>query len=170
MAAFAAQITATLLVPVGLDTIRNADQTVSSRDSMLITYTPLTLIHMLLEGESGEFSDVLSSNYPFLFISLPVTILVLIYFVSPVFKGREKKIYAGCVLGVFLSTMVYIVDKAWQVFDDPNWFWHRQAFVFLPVFLIISFKTLLKIKEVDRRDIIKPIQAPPASGTAPENH
>lgn len=154
-AGFTALITAVMILPVGLDTIKNADQTVSARGENILSYSPLTLIHMMVLGEPGSFSDIMTSNYPFLFIALPVTLLLLIYFISPAFKGRERRIHAVVVLGVFLSTMVYPIDKAWQVFDDPNWFWHRQAFVFLPVFLIISMRVLFRLKEVARKDIIK---------------
>lgn len=154
-AGFTALITAVLLLPVGLDTIRNADKTVSSRGDGLITFSPLTLIHMLIMGETDEFGDVLPANYPFLFVCLPVVMLVLLYFISPVFKGRERKIHAFCLLGVLLSTALYPLDKAWQVFDDPNWFWHRHTFVFLPLFLVVSIKVILRIKEVLRKDIVK---------------
>lgn len=154
-AGFTALITAAMLVPVGLDTIRNADQTVSSRGDNVLTYTPLTLIHMFVLGEAKDFSDVLAGNYPFLFIGLFVTLLLLIYFISPVFKGRERNIHAFCMLGVLISTAFYPVDKAWQVFDDPNWFWHRHAFVFLPLFIVISMRVLLKLKELARKDILK---------------
>ena len=154
-AGFTALMTAVMLVPVGLDTIRNADQTVSNRGEQLITFSPLTFIHMMVLGEPGKFSDILISNYPFLFMCLPVTILLLIYFISPVFKGRERTIHGVCVLGAVLSTLVYPLDKAWQVFDDPNWFWHRHAFVFLPLFLVISMRALFKLNEVARKDIIK---------------
>ena len=154
-AGFTALITAVMLVPVGLDTIGNADQTILTRGDNALTYSPLTLIHMFLLGESGDFGETMISNYPFLFICLPVTILMLIYFISPVFKGRERKVHAFCMLGVLLSTMVYFIDKAWQVFDDPNWFWHRHVFVFLPLFLMISLKVLLRLKEIARRDIVK---------------
>ena len=153
-AGFTALITAVLLVPVGLDTIRNADRTVSVRGDNILTYTPLTFIHMFILGENKEFGDVLIGNYPFLFIGLFVTMLTMIYFISPVFKGRERVIHAFCMLGVLISTAFYPVDKAWQVFDDPNWFWHRQAFVFLPLFLIISANVLLKLKELRRKDIL----------------
>ena len=154
-AGFTALITAVMLIPVGLDTIRNADQTVSSRGSEALTFTPLTFIHMMLLGEPRDFSDVLPSNYPFLFICLPVTLLLLLYFISPVFKGRKRKIHAVCVLVAVLSNLGYPIDKAWQVFDDPNWFWHRHAFVFLPLFLIISMRVIFRLKEVARKDIIK---------------
>ena len=152
-AGFTGLMTAVMLVPVGLDTIRNADQTVISNSENLISYSPLTLIHMMILGESGEFSDILPGNYPFLFICLPVTMLLLIYFLSPVFKGRERKVHAICLLGTLLSTAIYPIDKAWQVFDDPNWFWHRHAFVFLPLFLVIAFRVLQKLKEVQRKHI-----------------
>ncbi len=153
-AGFTALMTAVLLVPVGLDTIRNADQTVSSRGENLITYSPLTLIHMLVLGEPYEFNDLLPGNYPFLFICLLVVMLIMLYFISPLFKSRERKIHAFCFLGVLLSTALYPLDKAWQVFDDPNWFWHRQAFVFLPLFLLVSMKVLMKVKELARKNIV----------------
>ena len=154
-AGFTALITAVMLIPVGLDTIRSADQTVSNNGGNMITYSPLTLIHMFVMGETGDFDDLMPGNYPFLFICLPVVILTLVYFLSPVFKGRERKVHAFCILGVLLSTAIYPIDKIWHVFDDPNWFWHRQAFVFLPLFLVITLKVLLKIKEVARKDITK---------------
>ena len=154
-AGFTALITAVMLIPVGLDTIRNADQTVSNDGGNMITYSPLSLIHMFIMGEAEDFDDIMPCNYPFLFICLPVVILTLIYFLSPVFKGRERKFHAFCMLGVLLSTALYPIDKIWHVFDDPNWFWHRQAFVFLPLFLVITLKVLLKIQEVARKDITK---------------
>ena len=153
-AGFTALVTAVMLVPVGLDTINNADNTVSGGNPS-ITYTPITLIHMFTLGEPQEFNDLLPGNYPFLFVCIPVVLLVLIYFLSPLFKGRERKIHAFCFLGVLLSTAVYPLDKAWHVFDDPNWFWHRQAFVFIPLFLIVSLKVILRIKELARKDIMK---------------
>ena len=154
-AGFTALMTAVMLIPVGLDTIRSADRTVPDGAESMITYSPLTLIHMMVMGEKEDFDYLMSANYPFLFICIPVVILMLIYFISPVFKGRERKVHAFCLLGVLLSTALYPLDKAWHVFDDPNWFWHRQAFVFLPLFLVISQKVLLRIKEVARKDIAK---------------
>ncbi len=154
-AGFTAMVTAVMILPVGLDTIRNADQTVSNRGGSLLTYAPLTFIHMFLLGESEDFDNVLPGNYPFLFICIPVVMLTILYFISPVFKGRERKIHSFCLIGAILSTFLYPLDKAWQVFDDPNWFWHRHAFVFLPLFLIISIKAILKIKEIARKDLVR---------------
>lgn len=154
-AGFTAMMTAVILVPVGIDTITNGDRTITARSENLLTYTPVTFVHMLLQGEDAEFGDFLPCNYPFLFIALPVVMLIILYFISPVFKGRERRIHAFCVIGAVLSTAIYPLDKAWQVFDDPNWFWHRQAFVFLPLFLVVSLKVILNIKEIIKKDIVK---------------
>ena len=154
-AAFTAVSVAAILVPVGIDTINNADKTISARSDTLVTFTPMTFVHMLLQGEAQEFGDLLPCNYPFLFIALLVVMLMMLYFISPVFKGRERRIHVACVLGAVLSTAIYPLDKAWQVFDDPNWFWHRQAFVFLPLFLTLSIKPIIRIKEIVKKDIAK---------------
>lgn len=153
LAVMSAMSVAGLIIPVGLDTLKNADQTIHSSAHELVLYTPLDLMDMLLLGDPGEFGDVMPSNKPFIFLSLLVTMLLFIYLVSPLFKGREKKIYIACLAGVYISTAIYWFDKIWQVCDDPNWFWHRHAFVFLPFFLVIAQKVLEKIREIRPKDM-----------------
>ena len=139
-AGFTAMCTAVLILPVGIDTIVNSDKTRVSADPDLIMYSPMTFIEMFLLGDPGDFMDVLPANYPFFFLSLMVTILLILYVTSKVFNGREKVIHILCLIGALLSTGFYYFDKAWQVFDDPNWFFHRHAFVFLALFLVIALK------------------------------
>ena len=152
-AAFTGMCTAVLILPVGIDTLVNSDKTQASSDPDLIMYSPLTVIKMFLMGDPGDFMDVLPANYPFFFLSLLVTILVLIYVTSKVFNGREKIIHIFCLAGAFLSTGFYYLDKAWQVFDDPNWFYHRHAFLFLTIFLVITLRVLERMNEIPFKDI-----------------
>ncbi len=154
-AGFTGMCTAVLILPVGIDTIVNSDKTKASGDPDLVMYSPLTFIKMFLMGEPKEFGDVLPGNYPFLFLSLMITVAVIIYLVSKAFSGREKIIHILCLIGVILSTGFYYFDIAWQVFDSPNWFAHRHAFVFLPVFLVITLKVLEHMSEVGFKDITK---------------
>ena len=154
-AGFTAMCTAILILPVGIDTIVNSDKTAASSNPDLILFSPLAFIKMFLMGDPGEFMDVLPANYPFLFLSLLVTILVLVFITSKIFNGREKTILILSVIGALLSTGFYWLDKAWQVFDDPNWFFHRHAFVFLPIFLIITLRVLERLNDIPRRDIIR---------------
>lgn len=154
-AGFTGMCTAVLILPVGIDTIVNSDKTKESSSPDLVMYSPLTLLKMFLMGEPKEFGDVLPANYPFLFMSLMVTLLVIVYITSKVFNGREKIIHILCLAGVLLSTGFYYLDKAWQVFDDPNWFAHRHAFVFLPVFLVITLRVLERATEIPFKDVTR---------------
>ena len=147
-------ILAVLILPIGLDTITNGEKTIVADRTNFILYDPLDLMSMLLLGYPGEFDTVLPSNLPLVFLGLPVTILIVLYLVSKTYSGKEKKIHVLALIGVWLSTAVYWIDKMWQVFDDPNWFLHRHAFVFLPVFLVIALRAMEKIKKVPRRDIL----------------
>lgn len=154
-AGFTAMCTAVLILPVGIDTIVNSDKTRVSADPDLIMYSPMTFIEMFLLGDPGDFMDVLPANYPFFFLSLMVTILLILYVTSKVFNGREKVIHILCLIGALLSTGFYYFDKAWQVFDDPNWFFHRHAFVFLALFLVIALKVLERMKDIPFKDILR---------------
>ena len=147
-------VLAALIIPVGLDTITNSDKTVISDRSSFILYNPIDLMSMMLLGNPGDFKDVLPSNLPFLFMGLLVTVLTVLYLVSKTYAGKERKVHIAALIAVWLSTAVYWIDKMWQVFDDPNWFLHRHAFVFLPVFLVIALRALEKIKEISRKDIL----------------
>lgn len=152
-AGFTAMCTAVLILPVGIDTIVNSDKTQASSTPDIIMYSPLTLIKMFLMGDPGDFMDVLPANYPFFFLSLLVTIFMLIYITSKVFNGREKKVLIFCLIGALLSTGFYWFDKAWQAFDDPNWFFHRHAFLFLTIFLVITLRVLERLPEIPFSDI-----------------
>lgn len=154
-AGFTGMCTAVLILPVGIDTIVNSEKTTGSSNPDLVMFSPLTFIKMFLMGEPKDFGEVLPANYPFLFLCLMVTVSVLIYIISKAYSGREKTIHILCLIGAILSTGFYYFDKAWQVFDDPNWFAHRHAFVFLPIFLIITLRVLERISEVPFKDVTR---------------
>lgn len=143
-----------LILPIGLDTLTNGEKTIVNGRSLFILYNPVELMSMLLLGYPGDFKDIVPSNLPLIFMGLPITILVILYLVSKTYSGREKTVHILVLIGIWLSTAVYWIDKMWQVFDDPNWFWHRHAFVFLPVFLVIALRALEKIGEISRKDML----------------
>lgn len=144
-----------ILIPVGLDTLTNGDPIVTTGSDKLVHYSVVDLVDQVFLGYPGEYTEVMPGNLPFIFISLVVTFLCIIYFVSPVFKGFERRVHAVCMLLVYISLTVVLIDKAWQVFDSPNWFNHRESFVFMPLFIIVAYKTFEKIKEVTNKEIGK---------------
>ena len=149
-----AMILCVMLVPVGLNTLTNADPTVSSNKTKFITYTFTELLDHLFLGIQGDFGDIMPSNLPFFFVSTMVTFLIVLFFVSKTTKIFDKILYGLCLAGVYLSTAVLLFDVAWQVFDSPNWFWHRQSFVFIPLFMIIASKVYEEIKNVTPKELL----------------
>ena len=148
-----AMILCAYLVPVGLATIGNSDPTSSKNSSHLILYDLSDILDHLFVGLSGDFGDVMPSNLPFFASSSLVLALIVLFFVSKAISNRDKMFYGICLAGVYLSTAVYWFDVAWQVFDEPNWFWHRHAFVFIPLFFVISAKMFENISEARRKEI-----------------
>ncbi|MBP5181182.1 MAG: YfhO family protein, partial [Clostridiales bacterium] len=94
-------------------------------------------------------------NMPLVFVSLLVTVLCTVYFVSKAFAPREKKFYAVAFILIYASLSINFIDVAWQVFDSPNWFWHREAFVFITLFLTVAYKAFENIKKIPNSEILK---------------
>lgn len=142
-----------ILVPVALDTITNADKTLSKTQTDYVKYSAVDAADRLLNGIPGEFGDVLPHNLPWLYAGTLITALVIGYLVSGAFKGREKKVHIAGLIFFYLSTAVGIIDIMWQAFDSPNWFWHRHVFVFYPMLFVIAAKALRNIASMSRKDI-----------------
>ncbi len=152
-AVFCAMTLCVILIPVGLDTIRNADPTHSRNTANYMSFTAIDLLDQMFNGTPGDFSDVLIGNLPFVFISTVVTVFTVIFFVTKASSKKEKIVYGVCAGLIYLSLAIDALDTAWQVFDSPNWFWHRESFVFMPFFLILAYKLLERFSKVTVREI-----------------
>ena len=154
IAVFDAMMLCVMLIPVGLNTLTNADPTSSSNKSHFVTYNLKEILDHLFLGMDGDFGDVMPSNLPWFFVSTLITFLIVLFFVSKTTKTFDKILYGLCIVGVYLSTAVIFFDVAWQVFDSPNWFWHRHSFVFIPLFMIIASKVYEQLKNVTRKELL----------------
>ena len=144
-----------MLLPVGLDTISNADPTNIEAESSYVSFTAVKFLDRIFLGYPGDFAEVLISNMPLIFVSLLVTVLCTVYLVSKVFTGKEKKLYVAAFILIYLTLCINALDVAWQVFDSPNWFWHRESFVFITFFMVVSYKTFEKLEEITTNEILK---------------
>ena len=154
-AVLAASTLGVILIPVGLDTIRNGDPTHSAIESNYVGFTFVSFIDRIFLGYSGEFNEVLIANMPLVFVSVLVTLLCTVFFVSRVFPAKIKKFYAVIFVIIYLMLNIDLLDVAWQVFDSPNWFWHRESFVFITLFLTVSYMVFEKISEIGKEEILK---------------
>jgi uncharacterized membrane protein YfhO len=108
------------------------------------------MLDQIFLGEQGEF---LSHNMPYLFMSISITFLCTLFFVSKATPKKEKKLYGILFGAVYFVLAINALDKAWQVFDTPNWFFHRESFVFYPLFAVVALKTIERIKEISNKEI-----------------
>ena len=144
-----------LLLPVGLDTIRNGDPTHSSDSAQYVGFTFTKFLDRIFLCYPGDFNDILICNMPLIFVSLLVTVLCTVFFVSRAFSGKTKRFYAAAFILIYLTFCIDFLDVAWQVFDSPNWFWHREAFVFITFFLTVSYQVFENIHKVTNADLLK---------------
>ncbi|SCW36708.1 membrane protein YfhO [Ruminococcaceae bacterium YRB3002] len=154
MAVLDALILCIFLVPTGIATLTNSDPTVTGADSHFVLYDLTDIVDHFFVGVSGEFGDVMPSNLPWFFVSTLVTSLIILFFVTKKISVKDKIFYGLMLAGVYISTAIYWFDVAWQVMDSPNWFWHRHAFVFIPLFMIIASKVIDILKDIDKKEIL----------------
>ena len=152
-AVLSAMMVCFMLLPTGLDTIMSADKTIYSQSKDFVRTDIIQYLGQFFLGETGDFADVMPYNLPWIFLSLLVTSLIVIYIVSPVYKGRVRRVHIAGLVFMFLSLSISFFDVAWQVFDEPNWFSHRHAFVFFPLMLLIAQRAIASIREVSRKHL-----------------
>ena len=141
------------LIPVGLDVLNNRDAFTLLINSKKNGFEGIEFLSQMFLGYNDTL-DYLINNQPFVFISLSVTILVTVFFVSKAFSGKDKLFYGIVIILFFASFNIPFIDKLWQASDRPNWFQHRQAFVFMPVFISLAFRVFKKIKEITYKEIL----------------
>lgn len=140
------------LVPVGLDVVNNRDKFIQLTDNNPYQFRGMEFLSQIFLSYNDNF-DYLINNLPFLFISMTVTILVTVFFISRSFNKKEKIFYGVVILLIAISFNVPFIDKMWQAFDTPNWFQHRYSFVFMPVFICLAYRVFRKLKEINYKEI-----------------
>ena len=143
-----------VLIPVGLDVLKNGDVTKYVADTNVFEFKVVDFADQLFLGNAGAFEN-LKDNLPYIFVSVAVTCLITIFFISKVFDKKEKIYYGSVLVLMFISFAVSILNLVWHAFDVPNWFKHRFAFVFIPVLLVLAMEVIFKIKEVTNKELLK---------------
>ncbi len=138
-AVLAAGLSAVILLPAGLDTLGNPDY----RSAELTLSGRFVLTDILNQLFSGTF-DSLSSNKPFIYAGLGVTFLILLYFLNSGIARRSKIILGAILLGFLLSFHVNLLDYVWHLFDLPNWFQYRNAFLLVLLLVLYAYFSYLK--------------------------
>lgn len=78
----------------------------------------------------GVYDSITNSGLPSIFCGALVLVLVFCFFFHPQFTKRERMVSAGILAVLLISFWIGPIDAVWHVFQAPNWFPYRYAFVF----------------------------------------
>ena len=103
---------------------------------LLLTAPP----DLLLQLRAGRYNSIGYGAGPYIFCGTAAAVLAAAYFFQRRFPRREKLAH-GAVLGLLAASMLFSpLDKAWHLFQRPNWFPFRYSFVvsFFLVYLAVQ--------------------------------
>lgn len=105
---------------------------------------PLTTLFYKLFAP-GAYDSVTYTGSAFLYCSLPAALLALGWFFLPRISRRAKAA-TGALLGFLLLSLWFApLDAVWHLFQTPNSFPGRWAFVVSCFMLILGYDTLLRL-------------------------
>lgn len=146
-AVVAGMMSACILLPAGLNTLGNGDY--SKRDSLTLDPN-FPLIKMADQFVNSRVED-LSNNAPILFCGVTVLFLCILFFLNPKIQ-KNLKILIGLVFGFgVFSFHLPILNLAWHLFDNPNWFNYRYAYLFSFVMILVAFYSYQHMKDAERK-------------------
>jgi uncharacterized membrane protein YfhO len=98
----------------------------------------------------GGYDSITNYGLPAVYTGAITALLVVMYFINGGIKRREK-LATAAVLGIFLlSFAVKGLDMAWHVFQYPNWFPYRYAFIFCFFVIYTAFRGFTNIDALKR--------------------
>lgn len=143
-------LSAAVLVPAALDTLRNPD---FFRGASTVPVN-FTLLSFLDQFFAGTF-DSLSLNKPFIYSGLATTLLCLLFFQNPEITRRTKRFAATALIFFVVSFHFSALDRMWHFFDTPNWFKHRYSFLFVFLMITIAYQSFLHIKALKGKAFLR---------------
>ena len=104
-----------------------------------LNFEPLKFFAKLLPG---QYDTIQYHGLPSVFCGTVVLVLVVVYFFLRHFSLKEKLLSAGFVIFMICSFIFTVPDTIWHIFQSPNWFPHRYAFVFSFLLIFLAAQTL----------------------------
>ncbi len=140
-AVVAAMLSAVVLLPAGLDILRNPDYS-KNQVTFEANFTVVEFFNQLLAGSFDKMAD----NKPLVYAGLAVLLLCVLFFLHPEIARRKKALVGVAFVGLFLSMIASPLNLAWHLFDEPNWFKFRYSFLLSFLLISVAYETFLKLK------------------------
>ena len=136
-AACALSLTAWLWLPTFLAMFNGKFSGGNASYPGLLLTTPPDLLGQL---RVGQYSSIGYSARPYIFCGTAAAVLAATYFFQRRFSRREKLAHGAVLAALTASMLLSPLDKAWHLFQRPNWFPFRYSFVvsFFLVYLAVQ--------------------------------
>ncbi|MFR1518395.1 MAG: YfhO family protein [Clostridia bacterium] len=146
-AAGAAAIGAWLLVPTFFSLLQGKIGGENYQNNNFTNYNLLELFKKLV---IGTYDGIIIRVTPFLYCGMIVFIFFFAFFFLKSIN-RERKIGIALIFGfLIMSTFLLQVDKAWHIFQLPNWFPYRYAFVISFIMVLTAANAFIHYREISR--------------------
>lgn len=110
----------------------------------LLACDPLTLLGQLLPG---QYRSITYGAPPYVFCGTAALVLAALYFFLKSFPLRERLVNLGLLAAVTASLLLAPLDKAWHLFQRPNWFPFRYSFLFSFVAVYLAVQALGALRD-----------------------
>lgn len=110
----------------------------------LLACDPLTLLSQLLPG---RYESITYGAPPYLFCGTAALLLAAAYFFMGRFPRRERLANLGLLAALCASLLLSPLDKAWHLFQRPNWFPFRWSFLVSCFLLYLAVQALGALEE-----------------------
>ncbi len=101
----------------------------------LLACSPVELLRQL---RGGQFHSIGYDAPPYIFCGTAALVLAALYFFLREFSRRERLANGALLAVVTASMLLSPLDKAWHLFQRPNWFPFRYSFVFSFVLVYLA--------------------------------
>lgn len=105
----------------------------------LLACEPLELLRQLLPG---QYQSITYGAPPYLFCGSIALVCAIAYFFLGNFPLREKLAGGALLAAAAASLLLSPLDRAWHLFQRPNWFPFRYSFVFSFCLLYLAVQAL----------------------------
>ena len=106
-----------------------------------------TLSDLFGQLRPGQLNSISYSGRPNIFCGTVIVILAVIWFFLRTVPLREKLVSAGALAFLLLSLWYTKLDKAWHLFQYPNWFPFRYSFVVSFFLIYLANQALPGLRE-----------------------
>lgn len=150
IAVCAALVCAVVLIPAGLDTLRNGDNS----SALSVSMDPNFSLRLLLGRLFITHLPDLMVNQPIIYSSLLVFVLVVLFFLNEGVSSTLKKCALFSIIGAEFSFVFQPLNLLWHAFNEPNWFLYRYSYLFIFGTILLAYYAFLHLKTQKTRDFV----------------